>query len=1069
MNQDSRSLRAQSALLSHPEGSDAELLQVTGPYLELVSTVALERDGDLAVFIDSDPQIHMLVKPSGSYLARLEVDYDPDALLAKPILYVDYGEDFSQATALPLRHEAKGRLSCTLAYPARLIKLRFDPDAEPGTVRFERLELVPSAVFISVSASALPGAEETPGDDEQSPSREASVTAIHLLNAKLNKPGASTSELIVLEWFRPEFPAAVMDYILLDDDNKLSTFMETHPLQNWYASVSAVESDVEYLMGTVGFDFRYYELQLHGDQVLVPMASAPLAMKQRRLIKHYLLCGIQRGLYPARTFDPGFYQKTYAADMGGAYVDPFVHYLRQGRYARRYPRREPFEAYVQDIASSIDEDFYRLEAGLSLTDDVAEHYAREGSRRDIWPRPDFSPQYYLRRYPDLDPVSSDPLLHYTRFGMAEGRRGTPDLSMLRESHVRFDPAKPTVLVANHEGSRTGAPIVGLALAEHLSRTFNVVTHLGRGGPLESRFARVSIALAISKFDELDAEYFLRALVRAYNLTGVLVNSVESDVICVASLQADVACVALVHEFAEYTRPDGRMADVLASADRVIVPSKLVRQSIERECLRHFNATPNHVRIRPQGYVEPETRPGVDDLSRDDILELARRADGSTRRIVLGGGYVQIRKGVDLFLETAAEFVRQGRNDIYFIWVGEGYSPQTDMGFSLWLQEMVERMGLSDTVKFLPGQKSFTLMLELCDVFYLPSRLDPFPNVVVDAVFAGKPVVCFKDGTGVEELFLSGQAQGDAVPYCDVAAAARAIEAHLGRDASQAVPDIGCLADAFRFSDYSADIEDELHQAQVKRHGLIEARDRLLRSGAFEPAFYEGNLQAWRRDRRVLIDYVSKASKGFMKFSPRPGFSDGLYRAHHADLTTSQIPLLAAVESSPKSLATHRCVKLEDRGTPHVTLKIAVHLHLHYVDTAKSILESLARVHYPLDLFITTSGRVKSVQIESIFHDFKWGAVDVMDVPNRGRDIGSFITDALPRIMDGRYDIAGHFHSKKTVEAGPDMGRAWRNYLLDTLLGEPEQFHALTARFEADPKLGLVFAEDRHAVGWSKKT
>ena len=1069
MNQDPQSESAQGGFKPRAVESDAELLRVKGPYLELLSTLALDRDGDLTVFLDFDPQITLLVKPSGSHIARLEVDHDPAVSLNGPILYVDYGQGFSQTTALPLRRDGKGRLSCTLAYPDRLVKLRFDPDAEPGAIRFERLELVPSSSSISAIAPEKPAAEgqEADGAGEQPPTYEVSIPALHRLNAELNA-GANRGELVVLERIYPEFLTAIFDYVLRDDDVRLSSFMNTHRLRNWYVSTSTLDADVEYLMRSAAFDFAYYELQLQGDPDLPLLRSAPARVRQTRLVKHYLLRGVPRRLFPSRSFDPDFYQNMYADDLGEVYVDPFVHYLRQGQRERRHPRREPFEISLKDVAPLIDEDFYRLEAGLGLTDDAAEHYVREGFRRDIWPRPDFSPHYYLRRYTDLDPVHTDPLLHYMRFGKLEGRRGSPDLTALGESQARFDPAKPTVLVANHEGSHTDAPIVGLALAEHFSQTYNIITHLRRGGPLEPRFARVSAAIAISDFDAIDAEYFLKLLVRDYNLTAVMANSVESEMICIASLQADVPCLALVHEFAEHTRPNGKLANVLAAADRVILPSELVLRSINKECVRHFNSAPNHIRLRYQGYVQPQNRPGVDDLSREDILELALNEDGSPRRIVLGAGYVQMRQGVDLFLETAAEILRKGRRDVCFIWVGDGYAPDTDMSFSLWLREMVERMGLSGTVRFLPGQKSFTLALELCDVFYLPSRLDPFPNVVVDALFADKPVVCFKDGTGVAELFLSGRARGDAVPYCDVTAGARAIEAHLDRSEAEHVQDIGRLSEIFRFSDYAADVEAELRQAQAGRREMVEARDRLLRSGAFDPAFYEGDVKAWARERRAATDYVSKSSKGFTKFSPRPGFSDGLYRARHQELGGGQIPLLVAFQKGPEALATHRCVKLEGLGAPRAApIKAAAHVHLHHVETVEPILERLARVRHPLDVFITTSGRSRSIQLEAISHDFEWGAVEVIDVPNRGRDVGPFITEILPRIGVGRYDIVGHFHSKKTVAAGPDMGVAWRNYLLDTLLGEPDDFATLTTRFMDDPRLGLVFAEDRHAVGWSE--
>ena len=62
-----------------------------------------------------------------------------------------------------------------------------------------------------------------------------------------------------------------------------------------------------------------------------------------------------------------------------------------------------------------------------------------------------------------------------------------------------------------------------------------------------------------------------------------------------------------------------------------------------------------------------------------------------------------------------------------------------------------------------------------DVLFLSSRLDPLPLVAMDALYHGKPVVCFESSTGIaEHLGRDALASFGIVPYLDVEEAARRI-------------------------------------------------------------------------------------------------------------------------------------------------------------------------------------------------------------------------------------------------------------------------------------------------------
>src|SRR5690606_10365977 len=97
-----------------------------------------------------------------------------------------------------------------------------------------------------------------------------------------------------------------------------------------------------------------------------------------------------------------------------------------------------------------------------------------------------------------------------------------------------------------------------------------------------------------------------------------------------------------------------------------------------------------------------------------------------------------------------------------------------------------------------------------------------------------------------------------------------------------------------------------------------------------------------------------------------------------------------------------------------------------------------------------------------------GGVEIEVVPNRGRDIGPFITGFGARMFEGGYDLVGHIHGKKSLGVDAAMGEAWRHFLWENLIGGEYPMLDLAAQaFAANPSVGLLMAEDPHLVGWDE--
>ena len=103
-------------------------------------------------------------------------------------------------------------------------------------------------------------------------------------------------------------------------------------------------------------------------------------------------------------------------------------------------------------------------------------------------------------------------------------------------------------------------------------------------------------------------------------------------------------------------------------------------------------------------------------------------------LVLGAGYVDLRKGVDIFIQCAAKIAVLAPDlHIRFVWVGRGFDTETDVYYSVYLADQIRRLGLEDRVSFLGEATVLHAAYDAADILLLTSRLDPLPNVAIDAL------------------------------------------------------------------------------------------------------------------------------------------------------------------------------------------------------------------------------------------------------------------------------------------------------------------------------------------------
>lgn len=792
-------------------------------------------------------------------------------------------------------------------------------------------------------------------------------------------------------------------------------------------------------------------------------------------IEYYLMSDVV--LPNSALFEEEYYAAAYD-DVLEYPGKPLLHYISIGIREGRVATREELHARRLAMRELFDEEYYfaQLPSGERPADPL-DHYIHHGSRKGYDPCPEFWKDYYLRRYPDINKKGIDAFYHYALHGRAEGRKGRPDFSKwFTRGKRKVDRSKPTIIIANHEASRTGAPLVGLMIGAKLAERYNIIVMLGRSGPLADDFLEYSCMLVVGQATGLDAEYLLKEMVATHGVSAIVLNSVETAEYAFASLYAGIPSVALLHEFAEYTKPAGKMSRVVQAVDRIVVPADVIWDSVQREVASQCgDGQANNIVVRPQGYLPRlPAHEDLQDLSREELLTVLAIDDPENTTVVLGAGFVQMRKGVDLFVQTAAEARAQHGDKIRFVWVGDGYDPGNDVQYSTWVADMVRCLELEEHVFFLSHQANLKELFDLADVFYLPSRLDPFPNVVLDAFKANKPVVCFDRATGVAEVLAGGDVRGAAVPYCDVRAAAKAlIEFADAAGDDDASTNARFVDRQFDFDSYVLFIDEQLELAQRARRAIETSARRMTESGAFNVEFHDGQefVEVASDRARAVIDYAAHGAKGLAVCNPRPGFSDGLYWESHPTHPRSRPAFddaLAAANPFAGPPATHRCVELDPgKWVQTFTGNAALHVHLHYTELAEDFAARLEAAKWRGDVFLTTTSAQKRLEVEYAFRRYKLGRVRVIEVPNRGRDIGPLLCGLKSYLRSGDYDVIGHLHGKRSAATDSDMGNRWRTFLSDTLLGDRANLRQIFSLFESDRQLGLVFAEDRHSVGWTK--
>lgn len=797
-------------------------------------------------------------------------------------------------------------------------------------------------------------------------------------------------------------------------------------------------------------------------------------------VAHYVVVGGRAGARPNPRFDGDFLAPYYAA--AGLSEPPAYIWLALAGAGGALPANQAeAEHLAAPLRASVlfDTAYYRRRLPQGL--DPALHYAVIGEALGWRPSPAFDPDYYVERYPDIAQSGLSPLLHYERHGRFEGRRAVSAADRLELSPLRGTAAR-AVLVMCHEASRTGAPVLGWNLVRGLGSLAPTVALLLRGGDLEADFRSTASAtigpMTWEDWHPADARRVIARLVATYDFAYAVANSIETQAFVPDLVRAGIPVVALVHEFAAYTRPLAKMRNVFDWASHVVFPAKLSAQS-SCDAFPGLDQRPG-LHVLPQGRNDPPPRQATPG-SAPEVAWIDAAATGDVF-LVVGLGAVQLRKGVDLFIAAAAA-ARRLRPDIpfRFLWVGDGYDPAADSAYSVYLAYQIANSELGDSFRIVDAVDDLRPVYAAADALLLSSRLDPQPNVAIDAICRGIPTVCFRNASGTAEILAADAATARLVAAHGDAHAAAQILCDLADDDSATATLREAVARVGR-----AAFDMDGYVGQIHRWGRDAAASMtradwqtLLDSGIVDPDMalpprtpqLEPGAAEWQVIAQWSVMGLSRDPSANPQFRrPCAGFNPQVYAQARPGACPpgGANPLADWLRAGRPVGPWLREVVIpgDAGGAPADQLPAtALHAHLYYAELADDLRTRLAANKTVCDLFLTTDTAKKARHLRSVFA--RHGArVEVAVVPNRGRDLAPFILEALPWARAAGHEVLGHVHGKRSLGIDAAMGESWRYFLFEHLIGGPATLDLAREAFAADARLGLLMAEDPHLVGWN---
>ena len=286
-------------------------------------------------------------------------------------------------------------------------------------------------------------------------------------------------------------------------------------------------------------------------------------------------------------------------------------------------------------------------------------------------------------------------------------------------------------------------MLALHLAEFLfGFGYNLHIVLLRDGELHERFAEygeVSVVHSEEEFQELLLK------IHNFRISKAILNTCMSGMYAELLHKHKIYAVTLIHEMAQ-TVFEMALSDAaektIRFSDKIIIPSSLIQDSWEKNGMY---LPKDRTIIMPQPDYHSDLQP-LQPEERMDARHALRRELGvpDDAFIIMGCGSLEPRKAPDVFFQTARTVIVDYPK-VFFLWIGD----QGADFFKRRIESLVKPLGCHARIL---SYRNLNPYYHGADLFFLPSKYDPFPTVALLAAKVGMPVLFSKDSSGIRDLF-----------------------------------------------------------------------------------------------------------------------------------------------------------------------------------------------------------------------------------------------------------------------------------------------------------------------------
>jgi len=377
----------------------------------------------------------------------------------------------------------------------------------------------------------------------------------------------------------------------------------------------------------------------------------------------------------------------------------------------------------------------------------------------------------------------------------------------------FLKSEKIMLFAVHVANRTGAPLLLLRLIKDLhAKGWECLLIVDQKGELESEFLKYAHVISVEREKRIKVRAdrtekarqlltFLFDDLKFPKPTAGILNSVETGDHAAVLSKLGIPATCLVHEIAD-AYDFNFLQNVFSNCQKVIFPATFVLLQAELK-MRELKIPRVVV---PSALLDEQF--GTCNRGKARIAFREEIGAKESDFIALACAFPDLRKGIDL-LVFVADYLRKRKpaRNIRLVWIGADHvAPHSPLYYADW---DIRQMGLGCIVQLIRSRNNLESAFVGSDVFILPSRQDPFPCVVHDAMAAQLPVVAFEDAGGTGEMLEGGGAKF--APYGDVVAFAEAIifySENEDRRVADGARNRQLVLEKFRFDEYSERILEQ---------------------------------------------------------------------------------------------------------------------------------------------------------------------------------------------------------------------------------------------------------------------